>query len=414
MLDSLKKQDSVIYDLVKKEIDRQVNGLCMIPSENHASVAVLEAMGTPLSNKYSEGYPGKRYYTGNYFIDQIENLAIERAKKLFKADHANVQPNAGSTANQAVYFAMLNTGDKAMGMDLSHGGHLTHGSPVNFSGKLYNMVHYGVDKETEMIDYDKLAEVAHEEGPKMIISGATAYPREIDFEKFTKIAHEIEAVHLADVSHIVGLILGGVHKSCSSADVITTTTHKTLRGPRSAIILCKEEFAKQIDKAVFPGLQGGPMEHVIAAKAVCFEEAMKPDFKPYQEQIKKNAAVLAKVFMDNGIKVISGGTDNHLVLMDMTSIGITGKIASNALEEAAIYTNRNTIPFETRSPFDPSGLRLGTPSLTTRGMKEKEMEQIGEWITSVLKDPENASLKEEVKGKIMKFNEEFPLYKEFE
>jgi len=414
MLDSLKKQDKIVYELVQKEINRQKQGLCMIPSENHASVAVLEAMGTPLSNKYAEGYPHKRYYTGNQFIDQIEDLAIERAKKLFKVDHANVQPNAGSTANQAVYFAMLETGDKAMGMDLSHGGHLTHGSPVNFSGKLYNMVHYGVEKDTEKIDYNKLAELAHKEKPKMIISGATAYPREIDFDKFTRIAHEINATHLADVSHIVGLILAGVHKDCKSADVITTTTHKTLRGPRSAIILCKEKFAKPIDKAIFPGLQGGPMEHVIAAKAVCFEEAMKPDFKPYQAQIKKNAAILAKIFMDNNIKVISGGTDNHLVLMDLTSINITGKIGSNALEEAGIYTNRNTIPFEKRSPFDPSGLRLGTPSLTTRGMKEKEMEQVGEYIVSVLKDPENSKLKEEIKGKVNKLCDEFPLYKEFD
>ncbi|MBU0627662.1 MAG: serine hydroxymethyltransferase [Nanoarchaeota archaeon] len=414
MLESLKKQDSVVYNLVKSEINRQKNGLCMIPSENHASVAVLEAMGTPLSNKYSEGYPGKRYYTGNQFIDQIENLAIERAKKLFKADHANVQPNAGSTANQAVYFAMLNVGDKAMGMDLSHGGHLTHGSPVNFSGKLYNMIHYGVEKDTERINYDKLAELAHKEKPKMIISGATAYPREIDFDKFTKIAHEIGAVHLADVSHIVGLILGGVHKDCSSADIVMTTTHKTLRGPRSAIILCKEKFAKQIDKAVFPGLQGGPMEHVIAAKAVCFEEAMKPDFKPYQEQIKKNAAILAKVLGDNGIRIISRGTDNHLVLIDATSVGITGKIGSTALEEAGIYTNRNTIPFETRSPFDPSGIRMGTPSLTTRGMKEGEMEQAGEFITSVLKDPGNADLKKGIRKNVEKLTVEFPIYKEFD
>lgn len=414
MLDSLKKQDKAVYDLIQKEVNRQKNGLCMIPSENHASVAVLEAMATPLSNKYAEGYPGKRYYTGNQFIDEVENLAIERAKKLFKAEHANVQPNAGSTANQAIYFALLDIKDKAMGMDLTHGGHLTHGSPVNFSGKWYNMVHYGVEKDTEIIDYNKLAELAHKEKPKMIISGATAYPREIDFDKFTKIAHEIDAVHLADISHIAGLILAGVHKDCRSADVIMTTTHKTLRGPRSAIILCKEMYGKAIDKAIFPGLQGGPMEHVIAAKAVCFEEAMQADFKPYQKQIKKNAAVLAKVLMDNGIRVISGGTDNHLVLMDVTSIGITGKIGANALAEAEIYTNRNTIPFEKRSPFDPSGIRMGTPSLTTRGMKEKEMEQIGEWIVSVLKDIDNSKLKEEIKGKVKKLCDEFMIYGEFQ
>jgi len=413
MLDSLKKQDRVLYELVEKEINRQKHGLCMIPSENHASVAVLEAMGTPLSNKYSEGYPDKRYYTGNQFIDQIEKLAIERAKKLFNAEHANVQPNAGSTANQAIYFAVLNIGDKAMGMDLSHGGHLTHGSPVNFSGKLYNMIHYGVEKDTETIDYEKLAELAHNEKPKMIISGATAYPREIDFDKFTKIANEIDAVHMADVSHIVGLILAGVHKDCKSANIIMTTTHKTLRGPRSAIILCKEQYAKQIDKAVFPGLQGGPMEHVIAAKAVCFEEAMRPDFKPYQRQIKKNAAVLAKVLMDNGIRVISNGTDNHLILMDATSVAITGKVGSEALAEAEIYTNRNTIPFETRSPFDPSGIRMGTPSLTTRGMKEPEMERVGEWIVTILKDPNNSDLKIGIKEKVRRLTAEFPIYKEF-
>lgn len=413
MLENLKRQDSVVYDLIQKEIARQKSGLCMIPSENHASVAVLQAMGTPLSNKYAEGYPGKRYYSGNQFIDQIENLAIDRAKKLFHAEHANVQPNAGSTANQAVYFGMLNIGDKVMGMDLTMGGHLTHGSQVNFSGKLYKMIHYGVEKDTETIDYDALARLAHKEKPKMIISGATAYPREFDFDKFTKIAHEIGAIHMADVSHIVGLILAGVHKSCHSADIITTTTHKTLRGPRSAIILCKEAFAKQIDKAVFPGLQGGPMEHVIAAKAVCFEEAMKADFRPYQEQIKMNAHTLAKVMMDSGVRVISKGTDNHLILMDMTSVNTTGKVATDALAEADIYTNRNTIPFETRSPFDPSGLRMGTPSITTRGMKIGEMEIIGEWIVSILKDPNNAHLKKEIKAKVNRLCAEFPIYKEF-
>ncbi len=409
-LEDVKREDPEIFSLIEKETNRQKHGLVMIASENHASKAVLEAMATPLSNKYSEGYPGKRYYTGNQFIDQVETLAIERAKKLFNMPHANVQPHSGSQANAEAYFAFLKPGDKVLGLNLSHGGHLTHGNPVNFSGTLYDFAAYGVEKETERIDMDKVRRIAEKEKPKLIVSGATAYSREIDFKEFAEIAKDVGAYSMADVAHIVGLILAGVHPNCSPyTDVITTTTHKTLRGPRSALILCKEEYGKAIDKAVFPGQQGGPMEHIIAAKAICFKEAMQPEFKEYQKQIVKNAKALAEAFLDAGLKLISGGTDNHLILMDVTPLGITGRIGSDALAEAEIYTNRNTIPFETRSPFDPSGIRIGTPALTTRGMKEKEMKQIGEWMVKILKDPQNKQLKEKTKEQIKELCEQFPL-----
>ncbi len=413
---NLKQQDAEIYNLIKQEISRQKDGLVMIPSENYASEAVLEAMGTPLSNKYAEGYPGKRYYTGNQYIDKIENLAIERAKKLFNAEHANVQPNAGSPANFEAYSAVLEHGDKILALDLSHGGHLTHGGKANFSSKFYNFVYYGVDKETETIDMEKVREIALREKPKMIITGATAYPRTIYFEKFYAISKEIDAYLLADISHTVGLCLAGAHPNpMPFADVVTTTTHKTLRGPRSAVIVCKTEdrfqkkyhsgkkknLAQRIDHAVFPGMQGGPLEHIIAAKAVCFGEALKPEFIEYQKQIVKNARILAEILMENGVKLVSNGTDNHLMLINCEFLGITGRQGSEALARAEIYTNRNTIPFDNGSAFEPSGIRLGAPALTTRGMKEGEMKLIANLIDRSFKGED---VKEEVEQLNQKFN----------
>lgn len=412
---NLQKNDPQIYDLIKQETNRQQSGLIMIPSENFASPAVLEALGTPLNNKYAEGYPNARYYTGNQFIDQIESLAISRAKELFKAEHANVQPHSGTGANLAVYFGLLKPGDKIMSLSLPHGGHLSHGSKVSLVGQTYEIIHYSVDPKTELIDMDQVRELALKEKPKIIITGSTAYPRQFDFQAFSLVCHEIEAVQLADVSHIVGLCLAGVHPDpVPHAEVVTTTTHKTLRGPRSAIILCKEKFAKQIDKAVFPGIQGGPFEHVIAAKAVCFQEAMSEKFKNDQKQTVKNAQTLAQVFLNNGLRLVSGGTDTHLILIDCGSIGITGKQAANTLAECGIYTNFNTIPYETRTPFDPSGLRIGTPALTTQGMKEAEMELIGQAICEVLKNPNNNEVKDKAKELVKDLTAKFSIYKELE
>ncbi len=409
----LRQQDPIIANLIQKEIERQQNGLVMIPSENHASVPVLEAMGTVLSNKYAEGYPGKRYYTGNQFIDQIEQLAIDRAKKLFNAEHANVQPNAGSPANLAIYLANLKPGDKVMGMKLDQGGHLTHGHPVNLSGQLYNFVQYGVRKDNELIDLDEVREMAKKEKPKMIVTGATAYPRIFDFKAFKEIADEVGALLLADISHFVGLCLSGDHpQPFPYADFVMTTTHKTLRGPRSAIILSKEKFAKAIDKAVFPGTQGGPMEHVIAAKAVCFEEATKPEFKEYGHQIALNAKALAQALLDNNIRLVSGGTDNHLILIDCRDLGITGREGSEKLAEGGIYANRNSVPYDTGSAFEPSGIRLGTPALTTRGMKEKEMTIIGNIIAKTLKNINDNKVLDELKGVVSDLTKEFPIYPE--
>lgn len=427
IMQNLKNQDSEIYNLIREEIFRQRNGLIMIPSENYASEAVLEAMGTALSNKYAEGYPGKRYYTGNQYIDKIETLAIERAKKLFNAEHANVQPNAGSPANFEAYYAMLNPGDKILALDLSHGGHLTHGGKANFSSKLYNFVYYGVNKETEVVDMDNVREIALRERPKMIVTGATAYPRIIDFEKFYEISKEIDGYLLADISHIVGLCLAGVHPNPTAyADVVTSTTHKTLRGPRSAVIVCKKEdrfqekyhagkkknLAERIDHAVFPGMQGGPLEHIIAAKAVCFGEALKPEFIEYQKQIVKNARVLAETLMENGIKLVSNGTDNHLMLINCKSLEITGRHGSEALARAEIYTNRNAIPFDNGSAFEPSGIRLGTPALTTRGMKENEMKIIGKWISDILHNVNDEELISRVRGDVLEMTGRFPIYEQ--
>ena len=421
----LSDSDQEIYEIILQEKYRQEQGLELIPSENPASKAVLEAMGSILNNKYSEGYPGKRYYGGNKFIDMIEQLAIDRAKQLFGCEHANVQPLSGSPANQAVFFALLNPGDTFMGFDLPSGGHLTHGSPVNFSGKLYRCVPYFVDRETDLLDYDAIKKAALQERPKMIISGFTAYPRKLDFKAFQEIAELVDAYHMSDIAHIAGLIAAGVHESpVPFADVVTTTTHKTLRGPRGAIIMCKKEdrlkhlyhkdstkdLAGMIDFAVFPGLQGGPNEHVIAAKAVCFQEALQPEFKGYSEQIVKNARVLAEELMSYGFRLVTNGTDNHLMLIDMTNKGMTGKEAETLLDEINITVNKNTIPFDPRKPFDPSGIRLGTPFLTTRGMQESEMKSVAEYMAKAVEHKDDPAVKEQIKQDVIELATRFPFY----
>jgi glycine hydroxymethyltransferase len=382
----------------------------MIPSENLPSKYVLGFMATEVNNKYAEGYPGKRYYTGNKYIDQIESLAINRAKKIFNMAHANVQPHSGSDANYQALSAVLEPGDKVLSMALPHGGHISHGLPVNFSGKLYDVVHYGVSKDTELIDYDALEELAKKEKPKLIISGASAYPRQINFEKISQIAHDIGAYHLADISHIAGLIVAGLHPSAHSADIITTTTHKTLRGPRGAIILCTEALAQKIDRAVFPGFQGGPMEHVIAAKAANLNEIVQPEFAKYQRRIIDNAKELERVFINNSIKLVTNGTDNHLLLIDLTKLGIDGHEIALALEKAKIYTNKNVIPFDEKTPYRPSGLRLGTPYLTARGMGTDEMKEIGQWIVQIIKNPKDETLIDNTRNKVEELTEMFPLY----
>ncbi|MBI4359585.1 MAG: serine hydroxymethyltransferase [Candidatus Jacksonbacteria bacterium] len=437
----IKQQDPDVYAILQKELKRQQEGLMMIPSENYASEAVLEAAGTVLTNKYAEGYPRKRYYTGNQYIDEIEQLAIDRAKKLFGAEHVNVQPHSGSTANMECYAAVLGHGDTVLGMRLDQGGHLTHGSPVNFSGKNYRFVHYGVRRDTERIDMDEVRAIALREKPKLILSGITAYPREVLFDDFAKIAEEINAYAMADVSHIVGLILAGIHQNpVSTHDIVMTTTTKTLRGPRSAIILCKKEdrvlkkrdiargfdlsslnekeralrydLAAKIDKTVFPGMQGGPLEHIIAAKAVAFAEAMKPEFLEYQRQIGKNAVALAEMLTAYDLRLVSGGTDNHLMIIDCTNLGISGKQGANALAECGIYTNFNMIPFDTRTPFDPSGIRLGTPGLTSRGMKEAEMKTVGVVIAKVLKNVASDIVKRDAAETVRELTARFPIYEE--
>ena len=404
-----------IFNLIEKETNRQKNGLVMIASENYASKDVLSAMGTALSNKYSEGYPGKRYYTGNQFIDEIETAAQKLALKIFglseEAWRANVQPHSGSSANLAVYLGLLAVGDKIMGLDLATGGHLTHGSPVNFSGKLFNFVHYGVNPETGQLDYDEIEKLALQEQPKMIVCGFTAYPRIIDFQKFSEIAKKIGAWLLADISHIAGLIVGGVHPSpFPHADVVTTTTHKTLRGPRGAIIICKKDLAPKIDKAIFPGLQGGPLENMIAAKAICFNEALSDKFKADQIQTVKNCRALCQTLIENGLKIVSGGTETHLLMVDCRPLNISGKDGALALAEAEIYTNANMIPFDPATPLNPSGIRLGVAALTTRGMKENEMKIIGNWISQILKNPVDIGLKEKIKQEVLELTNKFPIY----
>ncbi len=417
--------DPAVAELLEYERKRQFEGLEMIPSESFPSKAVLEALGSVLNNKYSEGYPGKRYYGGNEFIDRVEQLAIDRAKQLFCAEHVNVQPYSGSPANTAIYFALLNFGDKVMGMSLVQGGHLTHGHKVNFSGTAYNFVQYGVDKETEQIDMDAIRKMAIAEQPKLIISGATAYPRTIDFKAFAEIAQELGAYSMADISHVAGLIAGGAHPSpFPETDVVMTTTHKTLCGPRGAMILCKKEYplrdkyhavskltlAQRIDKAVFPGLQGGPHNHAIAAKAVAFGEALQPSFKVFAKQIVLNAKALADSLMEQGLRLVSGGTDNHLLLVDLTNQNVTGQQTETALDKAGITVNKNTIPYDPRSPFDPSGIRLGTPALTCRGMKEQEMKDIGQWIADVVKNCNDEVKIKAVREKVLDLTKQFEMY----
>ena len=426
MMASINKTDPEIYSLIRKERERLSNGIELIPSENVVSIAVLQAMGSVFTNKYSEGYPHKRYYGGNEFVDSMEDIAIERAKKLFGAEHVNVQPYSGSPANQAVFFALLKLGDTFMGLDLNAGGHLTHGSTVNFSGRQYNCIAYNVDKETELLDYDEIRKQAKEVKPKLIISGLTAYPRKIDFKAFQEICDEVNAYHMSDIAHIAGLCATGVHQNpVPFADVATTTTHKTLRGPRGGMIMCKIEdkfdkngkknLAQKIDSAIFPGLQGGPHDHVNAAKAVAFGEALKPGYKDYCRQIVKNAKALAGTLMDKGLELVAGGTDNHLMVIKLVNKGLTGKgkEVQNALDEAGISVNKNTIPYEPGSPFNPSGLRLGTPAVTTRGFKESEMKVIGESIAKIIDGYTDKKTIENVKKDILELCRQFPLYPDF-
>jgi glycine hydroxymethyltransferase len=407
----LKKTDSQIFNLINQEQERQEFGLEMIASENYTSPAVMEAQGSCLTNKYAEGYPGKRYYGGCHFVDEIETLAIDRAKELFECKYANVQPHSGSNANMAVYLACMQAGDTVLGMDLSHGGHLTHGSPVNFSGILFKATSYKLDPETGRLNYETIRKTALENKPKLIIAGYSAYPRVLDFQKFREIADEVGAMLMVDMAHFAGLVAAGVHPSpFPYADYVTTTTHKTLRGPRGGLILTNsEDLMKKMNSKIFPGIQGGPLEHVIAGKAVAFGEALKPEFKTYSQNVVKNAQALAKTLLEEGFELVTGGTDNHLMLVDLSNREVTGKQAEIALDEAGITVNKNTVPNEKRSPFVTSGIRIGTPALTTRGMGVAEMQQIGKWISSVLKDPENLSLKETLRQEIKVLCQKFPL-----
>jgi glycine hydroxymethyltransferase len=411
----LAKTDDKVLDIIKGELRREREGLEMIPSENYCSLAVLEALASVFNTKYSEGYPGKRYYGGQEFADKAESLAIERLKKLFGAEHANVQPYSGSPANMAAYFAVMEPGDKLMGMALDQGGHLTHGHKVSFSGKLFDVVRYGVDEKTHYIDMDEIRKMAEKEKPKVIVAGATAYPREYKFKEFAEIAHDVGAYFMADIAHIAGLIIGGVHVNpFPEADIVTSTTHKTFRGPRGGVIMSKESRGKAVDRAVFPVLQGGPHDHVTAAKAVCFYEASKPEFKNYAAQIVKNCKALAETLTENGLELSTGGTDNHLVLADVTPKGLSGKQAEELLDSVGITVNKNMIPFDTRKPFDPSGIRLGTPALTSRGMKETDMKEIGELITKVLDHKDDEKVLEDVGKRVKDLCSSFPLYPELE
>lgn len=405
---SLEEKDKEIFEAINRETQRQRDHVELIASENFVSKAVLEAMGSTLTNKYAEGYPGKRYYGGCEHVDIVENIAIERLCKLFGAEHANVQPHSGANANMAVYLAALEPGDKVLGMSLSEGGHLTHGSPVNISGKYFDFISYGVDSKTGKIDYEEVRRIAKEHKPKMIVAGASAYPRTIDFEKFAEIAKEIDAYFMVDMAHIAGLVATGDHPSpIPYADFVTTTTHKTLRGPRGGAILCKKEHVKKINKAVFPGLQGGPLEHIIAAKAVCFKEALEEDFNDYSKQIIKNAKAMAEVFRKEGVNLISGGTDNHLLLLDVRNFKITGQEAENMLSEVNITTNKNSIPNDPESPFVTSGIRIGTPAITTRGMKEDASEKVAELIVDTFKKERSV---EDIKNDVLNLLKEYPLY----
>ncbi|KKI52843.1 MAG: serine hydroxymethyltransferase [Staphylococcus equorum] len=408
----IQEQDKEIYEVIQNEFNRQNNNIELIASENFVSEAVMEAQGSVLTNKYAEGYPNRRYYGGCEYVDVSETLAIERAKQLFGAEHVNVQPHSGSQANMAVYLVALEHGDTVLGMNLSHGGHLTHGSPVNFSGQFYNFVEYGVDKENEQIDYDEVLRVAKENKPKLIVAGASAYSRTIDFKRFKEIADEVGAKLMVDMAHIAGLVAVGLHQNpVEYADFVTTTTHKTLRGPRGGMILCKEEYKKQIDKKIFPGIQGGPLEHVIAGKAVAFGEALQDDFKTYQQQVVNNAKTLADTLTKEGYRVVSGGTDNHLVSVDVKgSVGITGKVAEETLDAVGITCNKNTIPFDQEKPFVTSGVRLGTPAATTRGFDEAAFEEVAKIISLVLRNPEDKKALEEGKERVKALTTKHPLY----
>ena len=408
---SLAEADPDIAEAIRNEARRQADGLELIASENFVSVAILEAVGSVMTNKYAEGYPGKRYYGGCEFVDVAESLAISRAKALFGAEHANVQPHSGAQANMSVYFTLLKPGDTVLGMNLAHGGHLTHGHPLNFSGKLYTIVPYGVRKDDERIDYEELEKLAHERKPQMIMVGASAYPRVIDFARISAVAKAVGAPMVVDMAHIAGLVAAGIHPSpVPHADFVTSTTHKTLRGPRSGLVLCREQYAKDLDRALFPGVQGGPLMHVVAAKAICFKEAMTPEFVVYQKQVVANAARLAANLAAQGFRIVSGGTDNHLMLVDVFSKGITGKTAEAALGKAAITVNKNAIPFDQNPPMTASGIRIGTPAMTTRGMREAEMDQIGEMIGRVLAAPEDDRVAGVVKDEVEKLCRKFPLY----
>ena len=410
-LDEVKSVDPEIASCIVKEEERQNSHIELIASENWVSKAVMAAMGSPLTNKYAEGYPGKRYYGGCENVDVIETLAIERAKRLFGAEHANVQPHSGSQANFGVYFALLQPGDTIVGMNLSHGGHLTHGSPVNVSGTYFNVVPYGVDAETQQIDYDEFRKIVLESKPKLIIAGGSAYSRQIDFKKMAEVAHEVDAIFMVDMAHFAGLVAAGLHPNpVEYADIVTTTTHKTLRGPRGGLILCKEKYAKAIDKSIFPGIQGGPLMHVIAAKAVALGEVLQPEIKVYAQQIIDNAKALAAALQDKGLTIVSGGTDTHVMLVDVRSTGLTGKEAEHLLDEVGITCNKNTIPFDPASPFVTSGIRLGTPALTTRGLQVKDMEEIADIIAAVLNNPEDKAVHEEASKRVAALCEAYPLY----
>ncbi len=411
MFEYVKTVDPQVDEAIKKELQRQQYKLELIASENFVSQAVMEAQGSVLTNKYAEGYPGKRYYGGCEFVDVVEQLAIDRAKELFGADHANVQPHSGANANFGVYFALLKPGDTIMGMNLSHGGHLTHGSPVNVSGTYFNIVPYGVEEGSQLIDYDKMRDIALEAKPKLIVAGGSAYSRQIDFEKIAAIAKEVGAIFMVDMAHFAGLVAAGLHPSpVPHADIVTTTTHKTLRGPRGGMILCKEEYAKAIDKAMFPGIQGGPLMHVIAAKAVAFKEALSPEFKVYAAQVIANAKALAATLQEEGLDIVTGGTDTHLLLVDVRKAGLTGKVAEHVLDEVNITCNKNTIPFDPESPFVTSGIRLGSPALTSRGFVEEDFVEIGRIIAKVLKNPEDVAVQEEAKARVKVLCDKYPLY----
>lgn len=410
-LDHVKSEDAAVYEAIMAERKRQQTNIELIASENFVTEAVMEAQGSVLTNKYAEGYPGRRYYGGCEHVDVVENIARDRLKEIFGAEYANVQPHSGAQANMAVYFTVLEPGDTVLGMNLSHGGHLTHGSPVNFSGKLYNFVEYGVTKEDEVIDYEDVRQKALEHKPKMIVAGASAYPREIDFAKFREIADEVGAYLFVDMAHIAGLVAVGEHPNpVPHAHFVTSTTHKTLRGPRGGLILTTEEFGRKIDKEIFPGVQGGPLMHVIAAKAVAFGEAQKPEFKTYIQQVKKNAKVLGEALVAEGVDIVSGGTDNHLLLLNLRSLNITGKIAEAVLDEVGITVNKNTIPFDTESPFVTSGVRIGTPAVTSRGFGEEEMKEIAAIIGMLLKNHEDENVKKEAHDRVKALTDKFPLY----